>query len=138
MKLAAYLSFNGQCEQALRFYESALGAKIISLFKYGGSPMEEHVPPEWRDKVMHATIEVGGQTLMAADSPPQQYAKPQGFSLSLHPADVPSAERVFTALSQNGTVMMPLQQTFWSKRFGVLVDQFGTPWMVNCEETEAA
>jgi PhnB protein len=82
---------------------------------------------------MHATLEMKGQSLMGADSPPGQYAKPQGFSVSLHTQDIAESERVFSALSEGGQVFMPLQETFWAKRFGVVVDRFGTPWMVNCE-----
>jgi PhnB protein len=77
---------------------------------------------------------VGDRVLMGSDAPPQYYQKPQGFSVSLSVTDPADAERKFNALAQNGTVQMPLQQTFWAVRFGALVDQFGIPWMINCEQ----
>ncbi len=83
---------------------------------------------------MHATIALGGQTLMGCDAPPDHYDQPKGFSVALHTSNPAEAERAFNELSQGGTVKMPMQETFWAKRFGMLVDQFGIPWMVNCEK----
>ncbi len=95
--------------------------------------MEEHVPADWKTKIMHARMLLGDTMLMASDAPPVHYAPLQGFSVSLLCQSAEEAERVFAALSENGTVQMPLAETFWAVRFGMTVDQFGTPWMVSCE-----
>ncbi|HEV3112270.1 MAG TPA: VOC family protein [Candidatus Binataceae bacterium] len=134
MELNPYLSFNGKCEAAFKFYEKCLGGKIIMMMTHGQSPMKDQTPADWQDKIMHARMTVGDRVLMGADAPPQYYSKPQGFSVSLSVTDPADAERKFNALAENGTVQMPLQQTFWAVRFGVLIDQFGIPWMINCEQ----
>jgi PhnB protein len=102
------------------------------MFPHEGTPAAEHVPVEWRSKIMHASLNVGGQCLMGSDVPPDHYQKPRGFSVSLGIKELVDAERIFQALEENGTVQMPLQQTFWAVRFGMLIDQFGIPWMINC------
>jgi len=134
MQLQPYLHFNGDCETAFKFYERCLGGKIEAMLTHAGSPAEQHVPAEWRSKIMHARMTVGGVVLMGSDAPPDHYVQPQGFSVSLTTKDPAETERIFHALEQNGKVQMPVQQTFWSVRFGMLVDQFGIPWMVNCEQ----
>ncbi len=133
MQLNPYLTFNGQCETAFKFYEQCLGGKIEAMFRHTGTPAEQHVPPEWREKIMHARLAVNGEVLMGSDAPPDHYKEPKGFSVSLQFKEIKEAERVFHALAENGKVGMPLQQTFWAARFGTLVDRFGTPWMINCE-----
>jgi PhnB protein len=130
--VSAYLLFDGRGEEAVRFYERCLGAKA-EVARYAGTPAEAHVPPEWRDKVLHARLAVGGSDLMASDAPPDRYQKPQGFSVAVQTKDPAEAERVFQALSEGGRVEMPMQQTFWAARFGSLVDRFGVKWMINCE-----
>jgi PhnB protein len=127
-----HLSFDGRCEAAFKFYEKCLGGKIQFMMRHAGTPVEEHVPAEWREKMLHARIAIGGAELMGADAPPGRYEKPSGFSVALHIDDTAEAERVFSDLSAGGTVQMPLQETFWAARFGMLVDQFGIPWMINC------
>jgi PhnB protein len=134
MQLNSYLNFNGQCEAAFKFYEQCLGGKIQMIMTHGESPMAERVAPEWRDKIMHVTLAVGGGVLMGCDAPPQYYEKPQGFFVQMGIDDPDDAERLFQALSENGAVRMPLQQTFWAARFGMVVDRFGTPWMINCRQ----
>ena len=133
MKLNSYLFFNGQCEAAFKFYEKCLGGKIEAMLTHEGTPAEQDVPSEWRKKILHARLTVGDQALMGSDAPPERYDKPQGFSVSLNVDKPAEAERIFRALSENGKVQMPLEQTFWAVRFGMCVDRFGTPWMVNCE-----
>ncbi len=137
MKLNPHLSFGGQCEAAFQFYEQALGGKILTMLTYGNSPMAEQVPPEWRGKILHATLTVGDNVLMGGDVRPEQYEKPKGFQVLLGIDDPVDAERIFQALAENGTVQMPLQKTFWAVRFGVLVDQFGVPWGINCEQAHS-
>lgn len=132
MRINPYLSFDGQCEAALQFYERCLGGKIVYMMTYAQSPVAPQVPPEWGKRIYHATFSFGDQTLGAADAPPGRYQSPQGFSLTLD-IDAPAeADRVFERLSEKGTVQMPVQVTHWARRFGVLTDQFGTPWMINC------
>jgi PhnB protein len=138
MQWNAFLTFNGQCEAAFRFYEECFGGKIGLLLTWGGSPIAEQAPPEWAGKICHATLEAGGNVLSGADVPPGQYEPPKGFRLQLnlnHPAE---AERIFQALAENGAVQMPLQETFWAVRYGDVVDRFGIPWAVNCERAGEA
>jgi PhnB protein len=134
MQLNSYLTFNGDCEAAFKFYERCLGGKIEFMMTHGESPMAEQVSPEWRGKVMHARLSLGPDALMGSDAPPNLYERPAGFSVSLSVGTPAEAERTFNALAENGTVRMPIQQTFWSVRFGMVVDRFGIPWMVNCEQ----
>ena len=133
IELNPYLSFNGQCEAAFKFYERCLGGKIVAMMTYRGSPMEEQTPSGWLNKTMHARLAVGDKILMGSDAQPDGYEPMKGFSVTLGIDDPNHAERIFHALSENGTVQMPIQKTLWAVRFGMLVDQFGTPWMINCE-----
>ena len=134
MQLNPYLTFNGQCEAAIKFYAKVLGGKIEAMMTYGGSPMAEQTRSEWRNKIMHARLSVDDKMLMASDAPPDRYEAMKGIMVTLGIDDPAEAERIFHVLSENGTVQMPIQETFWARRFGMLVDQFGTPWMVNCEK----
>jgi PhnB protein len=134
VQLNPYLLFSGQCEAAFKFYEQCLGGKIIAMMTHAGTPAEQQVPPEWRNKILHARMTLGDGILMGSDAPPARYEQPKGFSVSVHPKDPVEAERIFQALTENGTVQMPIQKTFWAARFGMLVDRFGIPWMINCEQ----
>jgi len=135
LKLTPYLSFDGHCEDAFKLYEKCLGGKITFMQTYGDSPMADQTPTEWRKRVMHATLSVGDQLLQGSDSPPGQYQKQQGFSIAIALSDATEAERIFKALSEDGKVQMPLEETFWALRFGYLIDRFGVPWMINCEKS---
>jgi PhnB protein len=135
MQLNPYLTFSGQCEAAFKFYAEVLGGKIVAMITHAGTPAESHVPPEWRAKIMHARLMVGDKLLMGSDAPPDRFEEPKGFSVTIGIDKPEDAERIFHALAENGTVRMPLQKTFWAIRFGMLVDRFGIPWMINCEET---
>jgi PhnB protein len=134
MHLSPHLTFNGQCEEAFKFYEGCLGGKIVMLLRYGDSPMAEQVPLEWRGKVVHATLTVGDKVLLGADILPEQYQPPRGFFILLGPEVPAEAERIFHALAENGSVQIPLQKVFWSPAFGALVDQFGIPWEISCRQ----
>jgi PhnB protein len=134
MQLNPYLTFNGQCEAAFKFYEQCLGAKIEAMMPHEGTPVAHQVPAEWRNKILHARLNVDGEVIMGSDAPPERYEQPKGFSVSLQIKTPADAERIFHALAKNGAVRMPIQQTFWAARFGMLVDQFGIPWMINCEQ----
>ena len=138
MQVSFHLVFDGQCEAAFQFYERVLSGKIISILTYGNSPMAEQVPPEWRGKVVHATFALGETILAGADALPERYLVPKGFYVLLSADDTMDAERIFSALAENGRVHMAIQKTFWSPRFGVLTDQFGIPWEINCEAAPAA
>jgi PhnB protein len=133
----AYLMFNGECEAAFKFYEKALGGKIEAVMTFGDSPMSQQMPAEWHNKVMHARMTVGNTVLMGSDPPHDQYEAPKGFSLSIGVKDPAEAERIYNALSEGGKIEMPLQKTFWAAKFGMLVDRFGIPWMINCEQPAA-
>ncbi|PZO37193.1 MAG: VOC family protein [Pseudanabaena frigida] len=134
MQLNPYLTFNGQCEAAFKFYEQCLGGIIVMMMTHGESPMAEKTAEEWRNKILHAQLTIGDIVLMGSDSPPEYFEKPQGFSVNLQFEDVAESERVFQALAEGGTVRMPIQETFWANRFGMFVDRFGIPWMINCSE----
>ncbi len=134
MRFNPYLNFNGQCEAAFRFYERVFGGKVTILWTFAESPLADDVPPGWGGKILHARLVVGDWTLMGGDELPEDYAKPQGFHVTLNPTDPVEAERLFAALAENGTVRAPLAPTFWAERFGMLDDQFGVPWMMNCEK----
>lgn len=133
MQINPYLHFNGRCEEAFKLYEKVLGGKIEVMLPHEGTPAASHVPPEWKKKIMHARLNIGDQVLMASDAPPGHYHQPQGFTVSISIKDPAEAERIFKALADKGKITMPLDKTFWAQRFGMLVDQFGIPWMVNCE-----
>ena len=131
MQSNTYLFFDGECEAAFKFYEQCLGGKIGDMMTYGDAPLCEEIPSEQRDRIMHANLTVGSMVLMGSDTPPDDFQKPQGFSVHLLFDDLVEAERIFQKLAEDGTVKMPFQETFWSTRFGMLVDQFGTPWMID-------
>lgn len=129
-----YLSFNGNCKEAFDFYTTRLGATVSMMMTLAESPMADQVPPEHRQRIMHARLQFGADTLMGSDTMPgQPFNGLHGFSLSLNPTDPAEAERLFAALSEGGQVTMPLAQTFWARQFGMVTDRFGVPWMVNCE-----
>lgn len=132
MRLNPHLNFDGHCDEAFKFYEKSLGGKISFTMTYGGSPASDQVPAEWRSKIIHATLNIGDDLMTGADAPLDRYQKPQGFHVALGIKDIAEAERIFTALAESGTVQMAMQETFWAARFGMVVDRFGIPWMVNC------
>jgi PhnB protein len=135
MKLNPYLAFDGRCREAFEFYERALGGKIAFIQTIGESPMASSSPAETHDRVMHVTLHIGDQVLQGADAPPGQFTRPAGFCVAVHFNTAAEGERVFKALAQNANVQMPFQETFWAKGFGMLIDQFGTPWIVNADQT---
>jgi PhnB protein len=138
MQMTPYVNFNGQCEVAFTLYEQCFGGEPGTLFRYAGTPMADQVPADWQDKVMHGTITIGGQVLAGADVAPHLYEEPKGFSLSLQMTSTAEADRIFHTLAKDGTVVMPLEKTFWAARFGVVVDRFGIRWLINCEGAEPA
>jgi PhnB protein len=134
-ELAIHLSFDGNCAQAFRFYEAVLGAQITMLMTYGASPMAAQVPPAEADRVLHATLLVGRQRLMGADAAGgHPYPGSKGFAVSLSYPSFEEAQRVFVAIGEGGTPVMPFGPTFWAKGFGMVTDRFGVTWMVQCEQ----
>ena len=133
MKLSAHLSFDGTCEQAFRFYQQVLNGNLVTLLSYGQSPLAQSTPAEFHERILHATLTVGSFELLGADVLPEQAERPQGFCITLSLPDLERAKQIFAALSEGGTVRMPLQETFWSPAFGLVTDRFGIPWEINCE-----
>jgi len=136
MQMNPYLSFNGQCEAAFKLYEQCLGGQLGPIFRYAGTPLSDQVPADWQDKVMHGSLAIGGQVVMGGDVAPESYEAPKGFSLSLQMKSTAEAERIFNELSKDGRVTLALEKTFWAERFGMVVDRFGIPWLINCEGSE--
>ena len=132
MQLNPYLTYDGNCEAALKYYQKVLGARIEAMFPFGEGPPEMQIPSDYRSKIMHAKVTIDGEVLMACDAPPGHFKASQGFSVALQVEDPADAERKFRALAEGGTVTMPFGKTFFSRGFGMCVDQFGIPWMVNC------
>jgi PhnB protein len=129
--LNPYLFYNGNCEAAFQYYEKVLGAKIEMMLRADEAPESMPPQPGFEKKIMHGRMSLNGEVLMASDAPPDHFHKPQGFSVSLTVADPVEAEHKFKALCEGGSVTMPFGKTFFSKGFGMGIDQFGIPWMVN-------
>ncbi len=134
MSLQPYVFFNGTCEEALKYYAELLGGRIEAMVTYGEAPTEEPTPPGFERKIMHAYLKLGDQALQASDAPPDHFEPMKGFYLQLGVAEPGEAERVFGALAEGGEVQMALKETFWAQSFGMLVDRFGVPWMINCNK----
>ena len=131
-QLEGYLFFDGTCADAMRFYERTLGGKLEMMMTAAQAPNAGELPPGSANRILHARLVVDGRVLMASDSMVgQPYGGMKGFSLSLAYPGVAEAKRVFDALAADGNVTMPFAETFWVEAFGMLVDRFGTPWMVN-------
>jgi PhnB protein len=133
MKLCTYLHFDGRTREAFAFYAKVFGGKINSMMTYGETPVAEHVPPSAHQAIMHASLDIGDQVLMGSDGTPDHpYQGIRGVHVVIALSDVSEAERIFAALSDGGEVAMPLTETFWAARYGMMTDRFGVPWMVNC------
>jgi PhnB protein len=130
MQVNPYLTFKGECETALKFYAKVLDGKVDALIRF--SDMPSHGPANWAEKVMHGSVKFGDNVIMGSDAPPERYEPMKGVWVSLQVQEPAEAERVFKALAEKGKISMPIGETPWAHRFGMLVDQFGTPWMVNC------
>jgi PhnB protein len=134
-QIATYLFFDGTCAQAMQFYERTLGGQLEVMMTNAQAPGAEQMPAQSADRILHARLNIDGRLLMASDSMVgQPYAGMHGFHMSLVYPTVAEAQRIFDALAEGGQVHMPFQATFWAKGFGMLVDRYGTPWMVNGEQ----
>lgn len=130
-----YLAFNGNCAEAVRFYERALDGKIEIMMSGADSPMAAEMPKEFADRILHARLALkDGGVLYAGDAPAHMpYEGIKGVSITLNYDTIAEARKVFDALAAGGQVTMPMQPAFWAKTWGMLVDKFGTPWIVNGE-----
>jgi PhnB protein len=131
MQVQPYLFFEGRCEEAARFYESSIGAKIDALMHFKDSPNPGMCESSDGNKVMHMSLRIGDQTVMASDGRCEGRPSFQGFALSLTVNSEAEAERLFAALAEGGQVQMPLAKTFFSPRFGMVADRFGISWMIH-------
>jgi PhnB protein len=138
MVVQPYLYFNGRCDEALAFYERALGAEVTFKMRHKDAPGEHAAAGEAGERIMHASFKVGQNTLMATDGMPGETtpATYSGFSISVSLDSVAKGEKIFNALTEGGAVRFPWQSTFWAKGFGMVTDKFGVPWMVNVENKE--
>lgn len=135
IKISPHLCFDGQCEEAFLEYQRIFGGTIRTMMKYGDSPMAKDVATEWHQRIIHASLAMGELELAGADLLPDAYKKPQGFFILLNIPTKVAAKMIFDSLSIGGEVQLPFEATFWSKGFGVLVDRFGIPWEINCDES---
>jgi len=131
MRLISHLNFDGQCEAAFRLYEQALGGTITCLLTYG-SQRNPATSAELHDKIFHATLKVGDQTLTGVDVAPTAYEKPRGFSVQLNLEDPAQAIRIYESLSASGVLLFPMQPTSWAGHYAAFTDRFHIPWEINC------
>ena len=134
MHINPYLGFNGNCRQAFEAYEKTLRGKITMIMTNGESPMAAEMPAETRAEIMHVRLEVGDQVLMGGDNPTSHKTTPAGFCVAIALDTPEEAERIFNELSKDGQVQMPMQETFWAHRFGMCIDRFLIPWIINCNK----
>jgi PhnB protein len=130
MQVQPYIFFDGRCDEALKFYEKALGAKVDMLMRFKEAPDQSMISPGSHDKVMHAAVHLGDTQVLMSDGRCQGKTNFQGFSLAVSVKDEAEADKTFAALADGGQVTMPLAKTFFSPRFGMLTDKFGVGWMV--------
>jgi PhnB protein len=136
MEIQPYLFFDGRCEEAIAFYRESLGAQELMKMRFKEAPPSDgyQIPPEFADKIMHASLLIGSTHLLLSDGQcGQDKVAHSGFSLSVTASDVASGENYFNALAQGGQITRPFQKTFWTEGFGMLVDKFGVPWMINVQ-----
>jgi PhnB protein len=134
MQTATHLHFKGNCREAFDFYCKTFGGRIVFAMTFGEAPGSEQAPPEVKNQIIHARVDLGGQFLLGCDAPDGRYTTPQGFNVMANVEKPQDAERIFRSLAEGGEITMPFQETFWARGFGMCTDRFGTPWMVNCEK----
>jgi len=134
MKINPYLNFNGNCGEAFQFYAKVLDGKNLHVMKFSDMPPGMNVAENEKNFVAHARFTAGDTTIMGSDAPGGRYNKPQGYAVNIGVDTPEEADRIFAALADGGDVGMPIAETFWAKRFGMVTDRFGTHWMVNCEK----
>lgn len=134
MTVNPYLNFTNNCREAFRFYAKLFGGKDLQIMSFADAHATEGLPKSAHKLVMHAKVTLGQTQVMGSDAPGSRYKKPQGLWVSISVDTPKEADRIFKGLARDGKSVMPIQETFWAKRFGMVVDRFGTPWMVNCEK----
>jgi PhnB protein len=134
MNVNPYLVFDGTCREAFEFYAEILCGKIVAMMTRADMPSDQPSAPEHRDMIIHARLAIGDKLLMGSDAPAGRFQPMQGFMVTLGIDDTAEAERVYNAFAERGTVTMPFTETFWARKFGMLTDRYGTPWMINCEK----
>jgi PhnB protein len=137
MKLYTYLNYGGNCRQAFDFYVEHLGGKITMMMTHGEQPGQNNVPPDWKDAVLHARMEIGGTELLGADVPPDRFQPMRSAYLTLLLDSIDEAERIYKLLGEGGEIFMPMDETFFAHRFAMLRDRFGTSWMLINEREQA-
>lgn len=137
MHVEPYLFFAGRCREAIDFYRDAIGAEATYVMQFKDAPEKSSVPPEWEDKIMHATLTIGQTQFMLSDGTGAEEGIPfKGFSLALTTGGNAEGERLLKALANGGSIDLPFQQTFWSSGFGMVTDKFGVLWMISVETRE--
>lgn len=131
MKFVPYLTFDGNCREAFDFYAELFGGTITGIMTYGEMPESEKVPPALHERIVNVQLVAGEQELMGSDAY-FPYVAPTGITISIQLDDDARAETIFNALAAGGTIVMPFAPTFWARKFGIVTDRFGTPWMINC------
>ena len=137
MKLITYLNFKGNCQEAMSHYAQVLGGEVTAMFEFGDTPMDggHPVAPAEQAKIMHASVTAGDQILMGSDRVNMPYNGVHGFAVSVQAADEAEAERIYDGLKDGADIQMTLGPSFFAKKFAMLKDRFGTPWMINCDGT---
>ena len=135
MQFNPYVTFNGTCAEAFTVYERVFGGKITAMVTHRDVPASVGLPPDWQDKILHACLEVNGRQLMGSDRPLGGFREAAGISVQIEIDTSEEADRIFAALSEGGTVGMPIGETFWARRFGAVTDRFGIPFMINCAKS---
>lgn len=130
MKVLTYLNYGGNCRQAFEFYQQHLGGKITMLTTHGEQPDASKMPPDWKNAVLHARIDIGGTTILGADIPPDRFQPMRSAYLSLMTDTADEADLAYALLTDGGQIFMPMAETFFAKRFAMLRDRFGTSWMI--------
>jgi PhnB protein len=138
MHIHTHLHFDGRCREAFDLYADTLGGKLALAVTFDQTPMADRTTEAWRSKIAHARLEVGDSVLLGTDAPPDRYQTPRGSDIMLSVDTPAEAARIFAVLSEQGTVGMPLAETFWARSFGTCTDRFGISWMINCEKPKEA
>ena len=130
MRIDFHIHFSGQCREAFEYYKHVLGGEVEFL-AYADSPLKDDVSPEWAEKIIHGSFKLNNLEIAGGDVAPEHYQTPQGFLLLLRLGSEQESRRIFNAFSDGGTEIMPLQKTFWSPCYGIVVDKFGVSWKIN-------
>ena len=136
MRISPHLCFDGECREAMQFYQTILGGTLQTMLTYGDTPMASSMESRWHDRIVHATLVLEDVELTGVDMMSDSYQRPQGFFVTLTVAGVARGREIFTALAQGGEIKLPFEKTFWSPGFGVLIDRFGVPWEINTADTQ--